>query len=502
MSWRRRSSPTDDPLRYAPGVGARVPVSQRPLRPLEWAVLAHVAIFLVGTTWAFGGMADWVRPILAWWGSLGVLLTLTVVQDLEAWREGAMRPLFWLWPILVFNVLVFVAALNPSFREVKYGAETLLVNSGAQVGWPSSARPGLALRELWLFDAIWISCFNLALVVRQRRALRGLLFVATVNAMVLAVFGTVQKLSHAKGLFFDTVESPQLFFFSSFVYHNHWGAFVVLMMAVCLGLIWHYGRRNESRDFFHSPAFGGLVVVLALAATAPLSTSRSSTALTVLLLGGAFLHWTARLVRKRRHFHESIALPITGALVALVLALAGVWFIAKESLQPRMAVTRQQLEQFVARGEVGARAELYRNTWQMAKDKLWFGWGMASYPHVFTLYQTRKSIDHLPVFYHDAHSDWLQAVAEHGFVGTTLLGLSGLVPLLRLRRRHFTSPLPAYLFVGCAMILLYAWIEFPFGNTAVVLVWWLCYFCAVHYARLQDREAQATTKIVSPAGPP
>jgi hypothetical protein len=102
------------------------------------------------------------------------------------------------------------------------------------------------------------------------------------------------------------------------------------------------------------------------------------------------------------------------------------------------------------------------------------------------------------VFYHDAHSDWLQAVAEHGLVGTTLLGLTGLVPLLRLRRRHFTSPLPAYLFVGCAAILLYAWIEFPFGNTAVVLVWWLCFFSAVHYARLQDREAPSPAKLVAP----
>jgi O-antigen ligase len=152
-----------------------------------------------------------------------------------------------------------------------------------------------------------------------------------------------------------------------------------------------------------------------------------------------------------------------------------------------------------ARGSIGGRATLYGDTWRMAQDKLWFGWGMASYPHVFTLYNTQKSVDKLPVFYHDAHSDWLQAVAEHGLVGTALLALAGVLPLGSLRRRHFTSPLPAYLLGGCALVLLYAWIEFPFGNTAVVLAWWLCFFCGVHHARLQDREAPSPRTTAAPA---
>jgi hypothetical protein len=33
---------------------------------------------------------------------------------------------------------------------------------------------------------------------------------------------------------------------------------------------------------------------------------------------------------------------------------------------------------------------------------------------------------------------------------------------------------------------------------AVVLTWWLCFFCAVHYARLQDREAPSSTKGPGP----
>ena len=488
MSARRRSWSEEQDIKYASGVGPRIPPSQRPIRLLEWIVLGHAGIFLVWTTWAFGGGAEWMRPQFAWWGSLGLVLTVAALQDAEARKDGWMRPLVWLWPVVAFNVFVLIGCLNPSFREIKFGTETVLVNHGGIPWLPSCARPAVALPALCLFDAIWISCFNVALIVRERRALRGLLLVAVINALALAVFGTVQKLSHAKGIYFGEVTTRQPYFFASFIYHNHWGSFAVLMLAACLGLVWHVVRRSDARDFFHSPAFGGLVVVLLLAATVPLSTSRSCTVLVALLLGGALVHWIVWLLRRRRR--KSVLLPLLGALAAIVLGATGVWFVARESITMRLAKTQEQLGEMRTRGSVGSRGELYRNTWSMAKDKLWFGWGMASYQHVFTrFYNTQNSVDRLPVFYRDAHSDWLQAIAEYGLVGSSLLALCAIVPVLRLRRRHFANPLPAYLLAGCALLLLYAWLEFPFGNVSVVLSWWLCFFCAVQTARLLDREA-------------
>lgn len=488
------SSSSRDALKYPRGVGARVPPQNRPLKPLEWIVIGHVSVLLIGTTWAFGGMADFVKLPIAWWGSLGLLLTLTALQDGQGWRDGRMRPLWWLWPLIAFNALVCLATLNPSARLITVGGAQGLAITGGHGGWPSSVRPDLALRALWMFDALWISCFNIALVLHQRRAVRLLLGIVVTNAAALAVFGTVQKLAHAKGIYFDAFPTPQIYFFASFVYHNHWGAFMVLMLAGCLALTWHFGRRKEARDFFHTPAFGGIVVLLVLAVTVPLSGSRSSTVLVIVLLGGAFLHWVVRLAKIRRQYRESITLPLLGAVAAVALALGGTWFVAGSTIKARLSKTQEQLTELRVHG-VGDRSQLYGNTWRMAKDKLWFGWGMASYPHVFSeLYNTRKSRDRLPVFYNDAHNDWLQSLAEHGVIGSLLLALTAIVPLLRLRHRHFTSYVPGYLLAGCALVLIYAWVEFPFGNVANVLTWWLCFFCAVHYARLQDREAPAPVK--------
>ena len=467
----------------------------RPLSRLEWATLIHLGIFVVGTTWGFGGGADWLRPILATWGTLGLVLTAIAIRDCNAWREGAMKPLLWLAPLAGLNALVLIGCLNPAFRELKFDTDFVLVpRLGISVWMPTSARRVDAMRALWLFDAIWISCFNLVLIIRQRRALRGLLILTTVNATVLAVFGTLQKLSHATGLYFDAVPSPQIYFFASFIYHNHWGAYTVLSLAGCLALVWHYARRIESRGFFDSPAFAGTVVGFLMAVTAPLSTSRSCSLLVLILLGGAFLHWVARLIQQGRRNGRGVLKPLGGALAAIALAAAGSWYLAQEAIVARIAKTSEQMSEILARGSLGSRAVLYADTWHMAKDRLWFGWGMDSYPRVFTLYNTQTSKDRLPVFYHDAHNDWLQSLAEHGFIGTILLVMCAGLPLFTVRRRHLSGPLPCYLLAGCALLVLYATMEFPFGNVAVVLVWWLSFFCAIHYARLLDRETGSTGK--------
>lgn len=475
-----------DPIKQSlPGTTSGERRRRHPLRPLEWLTVIHVGVFLIAATWAFGGQADFVRRPLTAWGCLGGLITLAAALEYRGseWRRAT---LWWLVPFACFNLLVIAATFNPSFREIRFEGETLLVLDGGHAGRPNSARPGLALAGLALFDAIWISCFNLALVIRQRGALRGLLAVVVGNALVLAVFGTAQKLIGAPGLFFGAVPSPQKYFFASFVYHNHWGAFALLMLAAGLALAWHHARHGGNRDHFHSPAFAGLIVVLLLAATIPLSGSRSATVLGITLLAGTFLHGTWRLIRRRRHFRESIAPPLFGAGAAVVLGLAGIWFVAHESISARFALTTQQWEKFRRTPLAGdARVLLYHDTWRMAMARPWFGWGMGSYPHVFTLYNRRESpADRLPVFYHDAHSDWLQSLAEHGVVGTSLLALCALAPLVGTRRSRHAAPLPAYLLAGCGLVVLYAALEFPFGNMAVVLAWWFCFFTAVQYARL------------------
>ena len=463
-----------------------------PLAPIELVTLVHAGAAAIFAAWAFGGNAAWSRNLLAWWCSLSVVIAVAAIESRKARQPGALHimlhPLRWLWPLALFNAVVVISACNPSFRELATNTGPVLVRC-TEIAWlPSSARPGLSLRALWLFDGTFLTCFNLAFVIHQRRALRGLLLVLGASALALSIFGTFQKLAKSDGLYFGLVKSPNIAFFASFIYHNHWGAFILLMIAACLGLVWHFSRRTgrEYRNFWHSPAFVGLVLVFFLVATIPLSASRSSSLLAVLLLGGTFLHWIVRQVRQRRAYHESAVLPVAGACLALAVAGASIFWLGWPVIEKRLALTQDQVAQMRAQGSIGGRAILYRDTLRMARDQWWFGWGMGSFPTVFFTYNTQDvKLAGVPITYADAHSDWLQSVAEVGLVGTVLLGLHGVVPLLTLRRRRWGGPVPGYLFGGCGLVLLYAWIEFPFGNPAVVLTWWLCFFTAVRYIDLE-----------------
>jgi O-antigen ligase len=459
----------------------------RRITGLEALTVLHVGLFLAATTWAFGGNADWVRAPLSVLGSAGALITLAMVLGRNRFALANRRMLRWLWPWLAFNALVLLGLLHPLFRVMSLEGESLLVAEVVPTWLPANAMPEAALSQLWLFDAIYLSCFNLLLVVEHRRPLRWLLLVALGNALTLAVFGTLQKLSHATGLYFGAVKSPQTTFFASFIYHNHWGAFMILMSALTLGLLWHFGRRSRARNFLHTPAFALLVVLLIFAITVPLSTSRSCSVLLLILLGASFCHWLARL-RCQRHTGEKASVrPMWGAVAAIILAGAGIWYLDRDVIVQRVAKTSEQLSDLRAEDGLNSRAALYRDTWRMAAARPWFGWGPGSYPHVFTLYNSQEPDprDHLPKFYHDAHSDWLQALAEHGFFGTALLVLCAFVPLRRVWRQAATSCIPLYLFFGCSLVLLYAAVEFPFGNVAVVLSWWMCFFCAIRYVQLQ-----------------
>jgi hypothetical protein len=57
-------------------------------------------------------------------------------------------------------------------------------------------------------------------------------------------------------------------------------------------------------------------------------------------------------------------------------------------------------------------------------------------------------------------------------------------------RRNITKSLiTGYLLAGLAIVIGYALIEFPFGNRANVLVWWVLFFAGLAYAR--SREPQS-----------
>lgn len=451
---------------------------------LEVLTLIHVAGLLVFTAWDFGGETDFARLAISWWGSLALPLAgLVCLHRLER-RDGLPAALHWLWPLVAFDGLVLLSTLNPSFSFAMIGGVRSLIHTGVRSSWPSSALPSASLQHLWQFNAIYLTAFNLTLGVVRRRVLRLLLSIFTVNALALAVMGTFQKLSNAPGLYFGYQSSPNSEFFATFIYHNHWGAYVTLCTAAALGLLFHYAHRERPDGERHSPVFLGLVATLFLAAAVPLSSSRSGAMLVGTLLAAALLHWLRR-VRRSRHARGRSSIPPMALTVAVVaLCLAAIYLLGRPIIDHRLATTRRQIDVMRMRGDLGNRSELYADTWRMAREQFWFGWGLGTYGAVFPTFNQQVTVEGWIPVYREAHSDWLQALAEVGVVGTVLIVWLVALPLATTWRLGRPGVVPTYLLAGCGLLVLYALIEFPFANPAVQEGFWCCFFTAVRYHKL------------------
>lgn len=486
--------PTSLPV--SPDLSAAVPAEDRRLSSrLETVVLVHLGILALFTSWAYGGNAAWSRLALCLWASLGALLSSWIAIRHFFRDRRSVRMLLWLVPLSLLDAYVVLSCFNPNHREVFDGAAAFYVRDPSLPRWPalpSSARPDEALKALWLFNGAYLSAFNLVLVASRRRRVRTLLAVLAANALVLAVFGTVQKLMGFKAPFFAAEKMRQQYFFGSFLYHNHWGAFTLLMLCIVLGLAFHHLRNHRTRDLWHSPALAWAVTAVFLGATIPLSGSRSSTLLLLLLAAIAFSAWWRHLRRAAPRPSHWLLHPVFWTVAAGLAGAAFIYDVSAPMVEKRLALTKEQLRHMQQQGEYLPRGTLYRDTWTLARERPWLGWGMSSFQTAFYFYNTQlETPDGFKRVYRDAHSDWLQSVAEIGVVGTSLLLACAGVPLARSwRALRRAGPLVRFLFAGCGVAVLYSAFEFPFENGAVVVSFWICFFAAIAHARLDDRSAR------------
>jgi O-antigen ligase len=479
---------------------------------LELAAVAHVGAMVLFAGAAFGGNIWWARAALTVWGLGGgvAIAALALAQRGDAGREARAR-VWVLAPWAALCLLALVSCLNPSFRAVTIGGERLLLHEGGGSRWlPSTASPAATLRELAFFSGAWLAACNLWLVVRSRRLLRRLLAVAAAGAFVLAVFGILQSLLAPSavqpdgpragwftGFYFGAALSPQKRFFATFIYNNHWGGFLVLWLAVATGLLFRLARRARGRNLWHTPFAVLLAGALLMAAAAPASASRAATAMAAALCLAALGVTLVRLAAARRRQGRSAG-PVIAVVLAVALAfVAAVGWLAARPIRERLRDTREGLAADPTL--LRARFALYRDTWTLAAQKPVFGWGLGSYPVALQLLpghdrpsDPRRDYE---LSYANAHSDWLQSVAEIGFVGTTLLVLMGALPLARLPRGAWRHPLTGWPLLGCTLVALYAWVEFPFGNGAVMISFWTIFFAALRLAELQRRAALPAPEV-------
>jgi O-antigen ligase len=228
--------------------------------------------------------------------------------------------------------------------------------------------------------------------------------------------------------------------FGPFVNHNHFAGFVELVSPPGLAMLLTGAVRRDKLP---------ILVLLSVLPIGALALSASRGGITSFLFEFVLL---VVLVRKKGE--RSKQLWMAGGLV-LVAGLLAIWLGLGWTVERFAHSTPGDLS-----GD--RRVSIYRDTWQIVRDHPWNGTGLGTLETVYPRYESYYDglvVDH-------AHNDYLELLADTGFIGgVCLLGFVALLGWRGLSNLGGASgpecrALYSGAVAGCAGLLLHSLVDF------------------------------------------
>jgi len=478
-----------------------------PWHPLEAALVALTALHLCFLPWALGTMHPWSQFASLGLGLSGFLLAAIPRKELRdfstggasvSWPIARLRRFPVFWAGLGLLAYIAVQGLNPAWRFF-HNANTWWLEPLPSISWlPTGVEAPFERSSPWralvVTSALWLLICSVWAGFLRRKSYHALFVALIANASLLALLAVLQKLTGAKRIFWSYVPSNNSFL-GSFIYPNHAGPYLNLMVALAVGLAWRYYQRAlikgwttlRARALMTCGVFVGVAVLY--------SSSRASISLLV-----AFVFIVGATVAARRIFrlgrtreHPEF-LPL-GLVLAVVVGL-GLGSLQAGKIWSRFS-TMLNDPSMAARGRTLVREAAT----EMFQDQWGFGWGAGCFRHGFPLYAQKY-----PAIYHSsggnlqawehAHNDWVQFPVEVGIVGLLpILFMLGWVMRELLRRQFLRNAVSWCLALGCALVFMHASVDFVFQNPAVLITWSFLLIAGARWAELEPPLVASTPKI-------
>ncbi len=464
------------------------------MHPLEILVVCIVAAHLVFLPWAIGAMAMWSQFVSLGFAVVGFIFALlprNYREDhtgsntfrLVMWPRLAKFPIFWLG----LTLLAYVTAqgLNPAWTYVQEGKGWWMQRIPHHEWLPKGVQVPFERwgpwRMLVIYASIWLTVCSIWVGFTRRRALQALFIVIATNGVLLAFFGIAQRLL-GNGKMFWFWDSPNASFFSSFIYKNHGGTYLVLSLAVTCGLAAWYYLRGLRRLEKSNPA--GLFAFFATCTAIAILISYARGATVTML---AFLTvCVAVFIGHQLMMKNTTRKP----LVAVVLMIIFGFFLKTglEALNSREAWTR--LKQGMAREDMSLEAREWATSasLDMFKDNWKGGIGAGSFKFLFPIYQHRDPrLSSTPQFWEHAHNDVVQTPIELGLTGMVLvMAMAGYLVFALMRSFFWENPLSGCTVLGAGFVTAHAWWDFPFQCPAILLTWCVLGVAITLWTRLEE----------------
>ena len=340
--------------------------------------------------------------------------------------------------------------------------------------------------------------------MRSRRVVRRLFFCIAANGAILAIAGTLQKLSYSPGELVKEIwgiwDAPEpRYYFASFTYKNHWSAFALLSMALATGLGLRE-MRNQGILAWRKPILPACVAIIALTSVSiPLSGSRSGTGFLFFFLLALMVYLGIQAAGQFQGRFKKAQILISTLLASACVAGGLLWFgsgLHKETKSEAIENTVRQWEGMKS-GSMPMRFYLWKDTWAMFADKPIFGHGLGSFRALHPLYQspeykiqreagTANAHRKLKPLTEHSHNDWFQYLAETGIFGVLLI-IS--VPVLGVWKvRHYLNALSAWALFGCLVFAFYSFFDFPSRTPACLLGFTTILALSIKYAELDSKR--------------
>lgn len=448
---RRRAEASESEKKRSSSSGSAATVTPAAAPP-TFASRMLMSVFsatLVLSALAYGTVNSWALAIFQAGAALVLLL-----WSIDALFSGVLR--------INRNLLQLPLAALVGIGIV----QMLPLVSGSDAGTLSLDPYQTRLATIRTFALLIYFAAILAFVDRPER-LNRIVRLVIVFGFVLALIGIFQSFISPTTIY-GLREIENAFPFGPFVNRHHFANYMLLALALPLGLLFAGAIERDRQMLF---VFAALVMGIALVMTG------SRGAMVSLVVQIAFLVGAAGVATRAKHerdgSRESTAeerragwLKRAGAAFGLlVLLLIGVLMFGGEAGLSRLLGTLD------AKDPTTGRFHLWTVTLRMIADRPLLGAGLGAYGAAFTGYDTHGGA--LQVL--QAHNDYLQVLADTGIVGACL-GVFFLVVLYRTGWRCLRSPdryrrgVCLGALTGCTGMLAHSFFEFPSHTTSNALL--------------------------------
>jgi O-antigen ligase len=407
---------------------------------------------IVLSTLAFGTV-DY--PTLAVFQASAALIVLFWVLD--AWQSGLLRLSrnALQWPLAGLILLGFIQLLPLGSAGETGGALSGQASHALSLDPYSTRLTLIQLLALFIYFAAVLAFTD------SPRRLRALVRTVIIFGFVLAFLGIIQSLISPEKIY--GLRAPQLAVpFGPFVNRHNFAGYLEMTLALPLGLLFSGAVERDKRLLY-------LTAIALMGIALLMSGSRggmiSFVAMIFFLIVVTALRPKAGQASAGAERARQIALRVGLAFALLIGISVSVMLIGGESSLSRF------LDTVNASDPTTGRTHIWSVTLQVIKAHPVIGAGLGAYGVAYTPFDPGNGTSRAE----QAHSDYLQVLADAGIVGA-ILGVFFIVTLFRISSRRMRSPdsfrrgVATGALAGCFAVLVHSLFDFTLHTTSNALL--------------------------------